>query len=550
MKLKSIFFLKIIKMTYMHVYPDIFQKIGEFLESDDLFSMALTCKSAYKAFRRPDIQKKISWPLVKPKRLTYDQRQVIKEMERAKIGLKLIYSSVGSGKSIVSLAYALRNDFQNIIIVVPPNLITMWTKTCKEFFGETPLVLHNSNSKYNWRSEVQRTVPPKEKIVLLSYKIYYRLSYNFHWLDFTKSICIVDEAHHELDTNFSRFKEVIGLSATAFRKDGLSYGVKRLIENYNLSIEEIIFKLDNMVIANKLPEVFHYKPHSWTIDENLIDYILKKKTSPLNGENDLRDLKWISEVLSHPYIIDLDNVYLGNTLTVAKKSFRIPPGNHNLFEEQRKQFYENNLYPTYPILDEVDDYSERHRLIMEYRKNVKVHEKKYKEFEEKYTEKEINRIIRVNKKYRQCLAICEFLRDNNEKGIIFDINITYLPFLYKYLTDRGIVCYMFTTHYDVASRQKQLEKFKTDPEAQVLLSSVSMLGEGHNITEANHLIFLSPFSENNKYYQAIGRCHRYPQNKIVYVHYLFNSEFDKMTYEHSQGRANLSTLNWEKLLRS
>ena len=115
--------------------------------------------------------------------------------------------------------------------------------------------------------------------------------------------------------------------------------------------------------------------------------------------------------------------------------------------------------------------------------------------------------------------------------------------------DRGVVCYMFSTHYDVAGRQRQLEKFKNDDEAVVLLSSIAMLGEGHNVTEANHVIFLSTFLENNKYYQAIGRCHRYPQNKPVYVHYLFNSSLDQKIYEHSQGNVDLSLLNWEKLLR-
>lgn len=543
MKLKMHFTLNKSKMSYMVVYPDIFQKIGEFLESDDLFSMALTCKSAYKAYRRPDIQNKISWPMVKPKRLTLDQREVIRKMEAVKIGLKLIYSSVGSGKSIVSLSYALRKNYEKIVIVAPPNLITMWDKTSKEFFGLTPLILHNTNSKYSFSYEQNRKEAPEERIILISYIIFSRLSLN--WVT-ENTVCIIDEAHHQLSNYYGRFKEVIGLSATAFKKDTLSYGVKRMIEDFNLSVEDIMFKLDKNIISSKLPDVIQYKPYSWTIDEKLAEHILKQKSRPLGGENDLRDLKWIPELLSHPYIIEFDNVYLGGSLTVGKKSFNIPKGNSNLFTNQKEEYYKKNPYPISP--DYGDEDYDRKR--MEYRKNAKQYDKKYKEFEEEYTEKEINKLIRVNKKYRQCLAICEFLRDNEEKGIIFDINITYLPFLYKYLTDRGIVCYMFTTHYDVASRQKQLEKFKSDPEAQVLLSSVSMLGEGHNITEANHLIFLSPFAEENKYYQAIGRCHRYPQNKNVFVYHLFNSQFDRMVYEHSQGRANLSTLNWEKLLKS
>jgi superfamily II DNA or RNA helicase len=536
----------------MHVYPDIFQKIGEFLESDDLFSMALTCKAAYRAFHRPDIQSRISWPLVKPKRLTLDQRQVIREMESVKPGLKLIYAEVGSGKSIVSLAYAFRNNYEKIVIVVPPNLITMWTKTCKDFFGTDPLVLHNSNPKYNRRREYFRKDAPTEKVILISFKIFDSLAYNWKWVDNIRCVCIVDEAHHQLH-NYGGFKEIIGLSATAFRKDGLSYGVKRLVERYDVSVDKIIFKFEKTVIASKLPEIVKLDPHMWPISEKLVEYILKKKTNPIKGDNDLRDLKWISEVLSHPYITEMDTVYLGGSISVGKKSFHIPSGNSELFRERRNKFELENGIPGFKYesaWDTSEEYIAYQRKRIEHIKLIKEYDKKYKKFEEEYTSGEINRIIRTNPKYRQCLSICEFLRKRGEKGIIFDINITYLPFLYKYLTDRGVVCYMFSTHYDVASRQKQLEKFKSDPDAQVLLSSISMLGEGHNITEANHLIFLSAFSEENKYYQAIGRCHRYPQQKKVYVHYLFNSQFDRMTYEHSQGRANLSTLNWEKLLRS
>ena len=108
--------------------------------------------------------------------------------------------------------------------------------------------------------------------------------------------------------------------------------------------------------------------------------------------------------------------------------------------------------------------------------------------------------------------------------------------------------YMFSTHFDVKSRQNQLEKFKSNKNSNVLLSSITMLGEGHNVTEANHVIFLSSILDANKYYQAIGRCHRYPQKKTVYVHHLFNSEFDETVYKHSQGQTDLTELNWEELL--
>ena len=106
---------------------------------------------------------------------------------------------------------------------------------------------------------------------------------------------------------------------------------------------------------------------------------------------------------------------------------------------------------------------------------------------------------------------------------------------------------MFSTHYSVSSRQNQLIKFKDDPEPGVILSSINMLGEGQNVTEANHIIFFTQTKSKVKYYQAIGRCHRYPQHKPVHIHLLFGSEFDKAIYEHACGN-DIKALDWIGML--
>jgi superfamily II DNA or RNA helicase len=518
----------------MDVYPDVFQLIGAFLDSDDLFSMALTCKAAYKAFHRPILQAKISWPLVKPKRLTYDQREVIREMEASHIPVKLVTSSTGSGKSLVSIAYALRKNYEKIFIIVPPNLITMWTNTCIDFFGIKPFVMHNSNSKYNRFKEYTRTDIPNDRIFIISYKIFY--SNDFPWMKFVKKCFIVDEAHHGIGLHGQKCEDLIALSATAFKNDGMTYGIRQLVNSYNVDIDDITFRLDQTVIAKKLPDVIHLEAHQWKISPDLVEHILKQKTKPIKRkgedvakENDMRDFKWIPELLSHTFLQEKD-LYFGENITVNGKNFQVHANTERWREEWRK----------YQTIHNVEYVGGR------WRQARRAFEKEQRDM----YEAKVEEMISSQKKYRQCLGICQYLKQKKEKGIIFDINITYLPFLYKYLSDRGIVCYMFSTHYDVAARQRQLEKFKSDPSAQVLLSSIAMLGEGHNVTEANHVIFLSTFLENNKQYQAIGRCHRYPQNKHVFVHHLFNSALDRKIYEHSQGLTDLSLLNWSELLRS
>ena len=80
------------------------------------------------------------------------------------------------------------------------------------------------------------------------------------------------------------------------------------------------------------------------------------------------------------------------------------------------------------------------------------------------------------------------------------------------------------------------------------MSSIGMLGEGQNITEANHIIFFTQCLDAKKYYQAIGRCRRYPQKKVVNVYLLFVSLFDRKVYEHACGAANMDGLDWYDLL--
>jgi len=508
-------------------YKDIWICIGKFLDSDDLFSMSATCKAAHRALNTNYLQEKISWPLIRPKRLTAEQREVINKMEKLDSSLKLIYGSVGSGKTITSLAYALRKreKYENkIIIAVPPNLIKMWKDTCINFFGISPYVFHTSNKNYKASVELQKTEVPEEKILLFSYKI---LSFNnFSWMANRADILIIDEAHHYLYLSGKLFTEVIALSATAFKNEDLSYGIKSL---YKGNINNVMFDLNKKIIGSKLPEVISVAPYIFKLKPHIVNYILDKKMQMINGKNNLKDMKWIPELLTHPFISKfgyrVKGFYLPENIIVNKKKLKLP----SIYSPEKyiyeSEFRKDNPYPW-------DNKTK----------------KKFDIFMEEKGKDNINFCINSCIKYKQCLAILKNLKERREKAIIFDLNITYIPFLHKYLSDNGMISYLFTTHYSVSSRQTQLEKFKNDPNANVLLSSISMLGEGHNVTEANHVIFLSNYLDKNKYYQAIGRCHRFPQKKPVFTYYLFNSKFEKYMYDHANGKVDISTIDWASAL--
>ena len=130
-------------------------------------------------------------------------------------------------------------------------------------------------------------------------------------------------------------------------------------------------------------------------------------------------------------------------------------------------------------------------------------------------------------KFSMLLHILKNIKRAKQKVIIFDRNIDFLPYIAKILLDFGYKVFLFTTDYTPSSRTKQLEAFKSCKGSAILLSSYRMMGEGHCISEANHVVFYSPTSDDAKYTQCLGRCHRFPQKKQVYAYHLYSTPLDR-----------------------
>jgi SNF2 family DNA or RNA helicase len=160
---------------------------------------------------------------------------------------------------------------------------------------------------------------------------------------------------------------------------------------------------------------------------------------------------------------------------------------------------------------------------------------------------EIHDLVLQSPKIVQALHIVTDAISNGEKVVIFDSNVLALPIVAKFLNEFDIPTYIFSTHYEVKSRETQMAKFKASKEPCVLLSSVIMLAQGHNLPEANHVIIMTQSSNPTTYKQAIGRCHRYPQSKVVHVHYLFSSGLDRYMYELSSGVELIQDCTFDKL---
>lgn len=479
-------------MSYLNLYPDCWEYISRFLDNDSLYNLSLVNKNTYRACQKYYIQKRLSEPLLMPYKLTYDQRQVVKKMSDHNHSFKIINGDVGSGKTLTSLFYIIRkyqdSDIK-VVMIAPPSLMKMWKDTLEKFFDITPKVLHSMNKKYVPKQDWLEV--PEEKFIITSVNLWSRRQPK--WFDDNPAVIIFDEAHHNFYFDVGCFIDIIALSATLKKKNtNISWNIKRICNIFHTSVEEASFKLQKSCIARSLPDI---KYHSYLdknpLDQNYKNYIKSNFQYTAKGKQSQKCLHVISKILAHPQIYEIQKGIKKSNgiLTNGRKKFRV---NHFTIFANKDEF--DPLW--------CDEYY----------------------------------------KYRTTLQIVQWAKDNNQKVLVFDTSADNLPFLHSYFIKNGIKSFLYSTHYSVTSRQKQLENFQQSGD--VLISSINMLGEGHNITEANNVVFLSHCLESAKYIQAVGRCWRYPQDKVVNIHLIFRCKIEVEMYKHAC--KNVSALDYER----
>ena len=141
------------------------------------------------------------------------------------------------------------------------------------------------------------------------------------------------------------------------------------------------------------------------------------------------------------------------------------------------------------------------------------------------TEEILMDMMKQNRKFYWILQLAIDIAARGEKLVIFDNRENELELVYYYLMKNGIESYLFSSAYSPKGRANNIKKFQQT--GVVLLGALYSLSESHNITEANHVLFLGYPRNLDQYKQAIGRVHRYPQTKTVYVHLLVTCELEK-----------------------
>lgn len=448
------------------LYPDAWSHVCQFLEPWDIVNLSATCRSAYRAMRRSSVvMEKVSWPFKKGYKLTSEQFKTLREMLESECANKIIDGKVGSGKTWVAVAYAAykqRRLSKTSDVMIIFAVPPTNISQWDHFIKKYTRLEAVSNHHDSAFYVKDRDKLDQSNIFLTSLLKAGKLVNPLLMKPF---ILVHDECHNETSVAYrSECVDYVGFTASA--KDVVKQkSVHRTFEIFNMTSE---------ILDAGIPPI-QYQTYEYTglplgFRSSSFCTMLQYKFTRLSAHH----ISSFQEAATYGAL----QLYPFKCKVGKKKVVYVPPLYHNEGEVGVK------------FLDEEAICSEMLKL----------------------------------PKIRSLLALCTLVKELGEKIIIFDIDSDYLSHLFVLLNRYDISTFAFTGLYSSSERPKQIEKFKAGGTA--LLGSIKMLSEGHNITEANHIVFMRYPRDFQNMNQAIGRAHRYPQKKTVTVHWLFSCELE------------------------
>ncbi len=456
------------------LYQDALSLIADWLNPWDLISMSRVSKQWYRLMRTVKYRKVISYPFKPKYKLTAEQFDCLKVMVTTKFNHPiLVHGGVGSGKTWVAAAYFMHKFRQKIdlkeiaiLVIVPPTLVHQWSEFFR-IYTDLP-VLSNYQSSCFYVKDWQKYVPRFSIFItslLTSRTVQNRLIH-----DDRKHVIIHDESHNtaSADLHSPNVIDIVGFTAS----------METFNKRSNTNITWNIVELKCTTLASTLPPVEF-------VCYEASGYLLVQKQGvanqlPQKGAIGSRDLNEIWKMLTFG--------------TTARTAFHIKRGQKVLRH-----------------LKVLEDYYLQITSI----ENI--------ESPEIINAKLISQMLLIPK-LRQIAAVAEVVHNRGEKLIIFDTAQDLLLPLYLFLVHFGFNVCPFTTDYEPPARARMLEEFNTSGD--ILIGSIPMLSEGHNISCANNIIFLRYPDKPDEWMQALGRCHRYPQSKTVYIHMVVSCKLE------------------------
>lgn len=503
-------------VKYVQLYMDIVVLLAKYLDPWDLLIFSQVSRITYRAMRREPFKSLISFPFIKNYKITKEQADCLRNMTAPLASIekfKLVSGEVGSGKTWVALSYAtlkyrkellldkiqspVETSFQcsplKILIIVPPALIDQWSKFIQSHTNLKVMSNYQSSCFFD------RTWPKiyKHYPIFITSNILSSEIQDHIIRDKFRHIIIHDEAHNGVGALLDRSEEVIGFTASikTFKKKVDILGKPEVLQHHvrYSKLGQADFKTFELkateLTKNLLPIDFVEYPFTGV---NL-QQATSVATEMFNNRGDSICITLLKKVLK---ILTYDNC-TNYTLRFTDK-FNGGHGKRIYYRgELNSDNYIIELNMLYPIMNDIP-------------------------------------------KIRELANICLAVRDRKEKIILYDTKYNFLVLIWAYLSNLGLNCTLFTPLYSAAERPKKLEKFKQ--KGDVLLGSIKMLSEGHNIIEANNIAFVRYPSNKEEFEQALGRCHRFPQKLQVHVHMLYSCELEKYLAKQAMTSDGISSL--------
>jgi|APSaa5957512493_1039668.scaffolds.fasta_scaffold05414_3 SNF2 family DNA or RNA helicase len=310
-----------------------------------------------------------------------------------------------------------------------------------------------------------------------------------------------------------------------------------------------------------LPEIFKYEKVELLIADEA--HKLRKSTSKIHKSAQSIDSERFWALSGTP--IEHDSSDLINILTLLDKKLDA------LTLKSFNEIYLSGLADEYllrrmknDVLGEMRGFDEQtHYLEMtnQQKKNYQVLEAKFRKPNNKDQLKifgqlkqtcDFDEISSSGIKINYSIEMIEKIIINNEKIVIFSFWLSPLKQLNtllheKYNQNFSIV---YDGSLDKDEKEEVLNKFKTDQTCYVLLCSGKIGGEGLNLTEANHMIFINSWWNPSNNNQARDRIVRIGQDKKCFIHNLRTVDtIETRIDEILKDKNNITDLVIESLVR-
>lgn len=127
-------------------------------------------------------------------------------------------------------------------------------------------------------------------------------------------------------------------------------------------------------------------------------------------------------------------------------------------------------------------------------------------------------------KFEQIVMRYETLRSEGHKVLIFSSFVKHLRILANHFDKEQYSFAWLTGSMTSAERDKEVERFKSDPEISCFFISLKAGGVGLNITAADYVFIIDPWWNPASEMQALSRSHRIGQDKNVIVYRFISSK--------------------------